>query len=144
LAKIIATFAGPASQTQCFAHILNLVVKIILQHFDSHICTSKKKATKQKETDGWDDDAMDENEDDSAAEAEALLSALKEELEELGMDINQGDEEVDDKGGLDELEALMENNMEEVNAGTVPVCNILFKVCLFFQNFHPVNSCSAL
>jgi hypothetical protein len=143
LAKIIATFAGPASQTRCFAHILNLVVKIILRRFDSRIRTSKKKATKPKGTDGW-DDAMDEDVDEGAADAEALLAALKEELEEFEMDVNQGDEEVDDERGLDELEASMEDDVEEVDAGTAPIRNILFKVRLLFQISHPVDSGLAL
>jgi hypothetical protein len=34
LADLVVEFPGPANQTQCFTHILNLVVKSILQQFD--------------------------------------------------------------------------------------------------------------
>ena len=40
LANLIDNFPGPANQTRCFLHILNLVVKSIIQQFD--ILTSKK------------------------------------------------------------------------------------------------------
>jgi len=35
LANLLNDFPGPANQTQCFTHVLNLVVKSIIQQFDS-------------------------------------------------------------------------------------------------------------
>ena len=34
LANLLDNFPGPANQTRCFAHILNLVVKSVIQQFD--------------------------------------------------------------------------------------------------------------
>ena len=34
LANLIDDFPGPVNQTQCFMHVLNLVVKSIIQQFD--------------------------------------------------------------------------------------------------------------
>ena len=34
LPELVDYFSGPANQTRCFAHVLNLVVKSILQQFD--------------------------------------------------------------------------------------------------------------
>ena len=34
LAELVVAFLGAANRTRCFAHILNLVVKVILRQFD--------------------------------------------------------------------------------------------------------------
>ena len=34
LAELVVAFPGAANRTRCFAHILNLVVKVILRQFD--------------------------------------------------------------------------------------------------------------
>ena len=34
LTNLLENFPGPANQTRCFTHILNLVVKSIIQQFD--------------------------------------------------------------------------------------------------------------
>ena len=52
LANLLFNFPGPANQTRCFLHVLNLVVKNILQQFD--IPTSKKKSNAD------DDQSIDE------------------------------------------------------------------------------------
>ena len=35
LADLLNDFPGPANQTRCFTHVLNLIVKSIIQQFDS-------------------------------------------------------------------------------------------------------------
>ena len=57
LAKLVDHFPGSTNQTRCFLHILNLVVKSIIQKFD--IPTSKKLS---------DGDDVDENVDEGTEE----------------------------------------------------------------------------
>ena len=47
LATILEAFPGSTNRTRCFAHILNLVAKSIIQQFD----TPKKKKTAQRQAD---------------------------------------------------------------------------------------------
>ena len=49
LANLIDDFPGPANQTRCFLHILNLVVKSILRQFD--LPTSKKSSDDEEDDD---------------------------------------------------------------------------------------------
>ena len=44
LANLIDDFPGPANQTRCFTHVLNLVVKSILHQFDLHNSKSGEKS----------------------------------------------------------------------------------------------------
>jgi hypothetical protein len=69
LANLVDDFPGPANQTRCFLHILNLVVKSIIRQFDVPI---SKKNQENKE----DDESMDE------ATKELLKLASEIDLEE--------------------------------------------------------------
>ncbi|RXW23667.1 hypothetical protein EST38_g2184 [Candolleomyces aberdarensis] len=136
LAKIISSFSGAASQTRCFAHILNLVVKIILRRFDSRqrSTPARKKSTDDGEQRPTDSPGAPDLADDGAADDgknqddEELLTALREELEEFSMNVNEGDEENDDETGLDEVEASMTDDVAAVTAETAPVRKLLFKL----------------
>lgn len=104
LARIILTFSGPGNQTRCFAHILNLVVKIILCQFDSRT--------------GRAGDVGD-------------LSGLSDELEDLEreefvMDTNEGDEEDNDVDGLDEVALALGEGLAE--SLVQPIRKMLTKV----------------
>ena len=86
LANLLDDFPGPANQTRCFLHILNLVVKSIIRQFD--LPKSKKRS-----------DGRDELEDDptlDAATAELLKLAADIDLEEQITVSAGGDEAADD------------------------------------------------
>ena len=88
LANLLDDFPGPANQTRCFLHILNLVVKSIIWQFD--LLKSKKTSDGKDE----DDPTLD------AATAELLKLAADIDLEEQ-ITVSAGDDEAadnDDEG----------------------------------------------
>ena len=117
LTNLIDNFPGPANQTQCFLHILNLVVKSIIQQFD--IPTSKK--------DTEDNDGMDE------ATNELLKLADDIDLEEeLTVSTGDKDDTIDDdnnEGWIDEHEEMTEQQLFELEESVQLVRLLLTKVC---------------
>jgi hypothetical protein len=111
------------NRTRCFAHILNLVAKSLLKQFD----VKKKKAG---EADGDDDRDLQVSDE----EHELLDLADGVDDEELTMaqenDIEDEDEveEDDADGWVDELEALTEEERENLKAILRPVSKMLIKV----------------
>jgi hypothetical protein len=83
LANLLDDFPGPANQTRCFTHVLNLVVKSIIRQFDSPNSKNKHEATNEMlsniEFDG-DGDCEDDNVEGWVDERELMT---EEELEEL-------------------------------------------------------------
>jgi hypothetical protein len=67
LSNLLDNFSGPANQTWCFLHILNLVVRSIIQQFD--LLKSKKTL-------------------DGADEDDPMLDVATKELLKLAGDIN--------------------------------------------------------
>ena len=103
-------FSGPAGRARCLAHIVNLVVKIILRQFDM----VKKGA--EVETD-----------DDEEAELEALANNIE---IERGTETNEHDDggiENDELDDVEEIEKAMEEVIEEVTKGVLPVRRVLAK-----------------
>ena len=47
LANLLDDFPGPANQTRCFTHVLNLVVKSIIWQFDAPNSKNKHEATNE-------------------------------------------------------------------------------------------------
>jgi len=118
LAHLIDDFPGPANQTRCFLHILNLVVKSIIRQFD----VPKSKKT----PDGVDEDDMDE------ATKELLKLASDIELEEkitasAGDDGDATDDD-DVTGWVDEHEEMTEEELIELAESVRPVRLLLTKV----------------
>lgn len=121
LARLVDDFPGPANQTRCFLHILNLVVKSILQQFD--VPTSKK-------TDG--DEENNELESIDAGRKELLKLAGDIDIEEE-MTAGAGDEDdaIDDdnnEGWVDELEVMTEEELHDLSKSVQPVRLLLTKV----------------
>lgn len=121
LARLVDDFPGPANQTRCFLHILNLVVKSILQQFD--VPTSKK-------TDG--DEENNELESIDAGRKELLKLAGDIDIEEE-MTAGAGDEDdaIDDdnnEGWVDELEVMTEEELHNLSKSVQPVRLLLTKV----------------
>ena len=118
LANLLDNFPGPANQTQCFLHILNLVVKSIIRQFDL------PKSKKASGDDDEDDPALD------AATAKLLKLAGDIELEEQ-ITASAGDNEAtddDEEGWIDEHEDMMEDELKELAASVQPIQLLLTKV----------------
>ena len=110
LATLIFNFKGPRSRVRCFAHIINLVVKIILRQFDIRV-----KSKKRGEGD----------------EVEQALAELSEELDAAVNDAERGDEdgdEEDDVAGVEELEEAMETDIELIRQQLKPIRQVLTKI----------------
>lgn len=123
LAKILEKYPGACNRVRCFAHIINLVVKLILRQFDS--TKRSKKRSKNKS------DAPSDTDDDLQLEEE--LAAFKEELreheEERAMD--EGEEDDDDllEEDFEEIELLLKDELARVAEGIKPIGTVLTKVC---------------
>ena len=118
LANLLDDFPGPANQTQCFLHILNLVVKSIIRQFDL------PKSKKASGDDDEDDPTLD------VATAELLKLAGDIELEER-ITASVGDDEAADdneEGWIDKHEDMMEDELKELAASVQPVRLLLTKV----------------
>src|SRR6266567_2635799 len=111
LAHLIDDFPGPANQTRCFLHILNLVVKSIIRQFD----VPKSKKT----LDGNDEDDMDE------ATKELLKLAgdieLEEEITASASDDGDATDDDDAPGWVDEREEMTEDELIELAESIRPV-----------------------
>jgi hypothetical protein len=118
IASLVPDFPGPANQTRCFTHILNLVAKSILRQFDV------------KKTGG---DSPEIN------DASNALAALALELDSgsvslVGDDDDEGDEDDegddnDEDGGLgDGRGGMSQEEVAELEASIVPIRLMLTKV----------------
>lgn len=108
LAKIVPGFPGPANQTRCFAHILNLVAKCIMKQFDGG---GRKR--------GEDDD-----EDVAMAWAEEREDGNESE-EEGGRYRNEKNDEMP----FDGREGMTVSEVNELDEKVRPVRRVLAKVC---------------
>jgi hypothetical protein len=120
LAYLLDDFPGPANQTRCFLHILNLVVKSIIRQFD--LPKSKKKLDNEDEN----DPILE------AATAELLKLAGDIDLEEQIIAATVDDEEAEDndEGWVDEHEGMTRDELKELAASVQPVRLLLTKVTL--------------
>jgi hypothetical protein len=85
LANLLDDFPGPANQTRCFTHVLNLVVKSIIRQFDRPNSKNKDEATNEMlsniEFDG-DENCEDDNVEGWVDERELMTEKELEELDE--------------------------------------------------------------
>ena len=120
LANLLDNFPGPANQMRCFLHILNLVVKSIIQQFD--LPKSKKTSDDRDE----DDPMLD------AATMELLKLTGDINLEEeIMVSAGDGDDSVeddDDEGWIDEHDEMTEAELNELVINVQPVRLLLTKV----------------
>ena len=113
LANILDDFPGPANHTQCFAHILNLVVKSVIQQFD----LPKKNSNRIL--------------DDAANELLSLAGNIEFEEDELARrDREEGVEGEDNniEGWVDERTLMIEDELIEVDESVEPIFLLLTKV----------------
>ena len=112
LAELVTAFPGAANRTQCFTHILNLVVKVILCQFDM----PKAKG----------DNALD-------VASQALLDLAGDiEMENEAMDKNMKEQEDDDRreGSVDLHEGMSQEEQDELDVTVHPVQLVLVKLSL--------------
>ena len=107
LQDLIDDFSGPANQTWCFTHILNLVVKSITCQFDLLISKADKN---------W---IFDE----AAKELLSLAGKIDVKEEESSRDGEDGvaGEEDNVEGWIDERTLLDEEDLEELDKSVEPV-----------------------
>jgi len=104
LANLLDDFPGPANQTRCFTHVLNLVVKSIIQQFDS----PKSK--------------NDKNINEATNELLSLAGNI-----EFDEEDNEGEDE-DDEGWIDEHTLMTPEELEELDESVEPLRLLLTKV----------------
>jgi hypothetical protein len=116
LADLINDFPGPANQTRCFTHVLNLVVKSILRQFD--LPNSKSGKTLDNRT----------------KELLSLAGNIEFEEEELSRDGMDGEAGEDDsvEGWIDERTLMNEEDLNDLEESVEPVRVLLTKVRQIF------------
>ena len=122
LEKIVDNFPGAANQTCCFLHILNLVVKSIIQQFD--LPKSTKRIGDDEESDDSDDEKLDQ------ATEELLRLAGNIDLEEEIMANNDEEEPDNDEGWIDKRKEMTADELSGLAASVRPVRLLLTKVRL--------------
>jgi hypothetical protein len=113
LANLLDDFPGPANQTRCFTHILNLVVKSVIRQFD----LPKAKGDKIL--------------DDAAKELLSLAGNIEFEEDELARrDGEEGIDGEDDnvEGWIDERTLMSKEELNELDESVEPVRLLLTKV----------------
>jgi hypothetical protein len=112
LADLLNNFPGPANQTRCFTHILNLVVKSIIRQFD--LPASKSDAILGEAT----------------KELSSLAGNIEVEEELATRNNKEGDDDEDDnvEGWIDEHTLMTEDELDELNESVEPVRLVLTKV----------------
>jgi hypothetical protein len=110
LADLVIAFPGAANRTRCFAHILNLVVKVILRQFD----VPKSKANEEL---------------DLASRALAELAGDIE-MEGKVMDESVDDDDDDDKevGWVDPRDGMSQDDQDDLDLSVRPLRLVLVKV----------------
>ena len=113
LAELLDNFPGPANQTRCFTHVINLVVKSIIRQFD--LPTAKGPADKHLN------------------EATKALLALAGDID-FEEDALAGADEEDSvegdniEGWVDEHATMSEEEVDELDESVAPVRLLLTKV----------------
>jgi hypothetical protein len=127
LRDLVNDFPGPANQTRCFAHILNLVVKSILHQFD----LPKTKSAKSL--------------DDGSKELLSLAGNVEDEDDVLS---REGEGEVDTEepeddnieGWVDECTLMDNDDVDELERSVKPVRVLLTKVRQYYLiHYYLIN-----
>lgn len=112
LSNLLDEFPGPANQTRCFAHVLNLVVKSVIRQFD----VPKAQA--------------DHVFDNATTELLKLAGDLENEEMQTLLDLDGDDDTEDDnnEGWVDERTLMSEEELEELEETVQPIRLLLTKV----------------
>ena len=111
LAKLVDDFPGSANQTRCFLHILNLIVKSIIQQFDV--------PTSNKLSDGND---VDESVDEGTEELLKLAGDIdfKEEITAGAGDEDDVMNDDNNEGWVDKHEGMTEEELVDLSERVQP------------------------
>jgi hypothetical protein len=122
LATLVENFPGPANQTRCFTHILNLVAKSILRQFNVAKKATGASTDLNEASDALASLALELEDHDSASPGG--------DDEECDDDDEEGnDEDGDDVAGLgDGRDGMLEDEVAELEESLVPVRLMLVKV----------------
>jgi hypothetical protein len=132
LEKIVEAFAGEASMTRCFLHIINLTARTTIRLFDA----PKKKDSSHDDDDARASTALDEArqeleklaEDLELEDAEARAQYVQDQAERDEDERNQDDLENSTEGWVDEREGLSEAERKELDDSVLPVRLAIVKV----------------
>jgi hypothetical protein len=115
LGDLIPAFAGEASRTRCFAHIINLIAKSVIKQFD----IPKAKTG----------EALD----NAITELVALAGEIELEEQATRDSANEGDDAEDDNvdDWVDERVEMSEEEKQELDDALQPVRRVLVKVSSF-------------
>ena len=113
LSKLLPDFPGAANWSQCFTHVLNLVVKSILHQFD---------VPKAQENEAMDEAAKELAELAAGLELKELLSQASATAEG-----SEADDNVD--GWIDEHDQMTEDEINNLMEDVKSVRVMLVKVC---------------
>ena len=138
LEKIIKAFAGEASMTRCFLHIINLTARTTIRLFDP----PKKKDSSSDDTNASTNATLDdarreleklaENLELEDAEVRAQYAQDQAERDDNDNECDQDDLENSTEGWVDEREALSDAERKELDEGVLPVRLAIVKVCDLF------------
>lgn len=107
---LVENWPGPANRSRCFLHVVNLVAKALLRQFDPPKKDAEAALTAaEKELMALSDELDDEDEEDVGAN-----------------DANDADDDLD--GWVDELEAMEEEERDQLLEEVQPVRLALAKV----------------
>ena len=109
LADLLDDFPGPANQTRCFTHVLNLVVKSIIRQFDSP------------------DSKNDKHLDEATNEMLSFAGNIEFGEEEVAGD-DEDDEDDNVEGWVDERTLMSEDELERLDESVEPLRLLLTKV----------------
>ena len=113
LSNLLLDFPGATNQTWCFLHVLNLVVKSILQQFD--VPKTNNEVV---------DDALEEL-------AKLAGNIEQEEAKCCEVNSDKGNEDDDYVDGWIDKRANMTDEKEELNEAIQPICLVLTKLVLY-------------
>lgn len=134
LASVLHRFPGPANRVRCFAHIVNLVAKIILRQFDL-----SKSCAKQAEDDlDGSDLELSELSDDTGDDSEIDEG----DIGENKIDEGDIDDDADMESELAEVEMEMREEIDDMANSTAQFGGVLQKVSAI--NFHYAATNSSL
>ena len=119
IANLLEDYPGPANQTRCFTHVLNLVVKSIIRQFD--LPNSKGRTPLGT----------------AARELQTLAGNIELEGDEYG-DEEDGEGAEDDniEGWIDERVLMTEEELDKLDESVLPVRLLLTKVLLICFVIH--------
>ena len=123
LAVLLDTFPGAPNQTQCFAHILNLVAKSILRQFEG-----PKKDKVAQALAGVVDEIDGDNDETGTNEGGDECEDVDDEL------VDDDDDELPD-----ELDELSEEEVLSVKESVKPIRLVLTKVSVFSTNINIIQ-----